>query len=214
MGLGCSSSANSVDGGNSDLHNMSEVGTDADHPDDALTCPVVTAMNDAGGDQSPGPQTCGGEASVAGMTPFGTFVVRNVSSFVSSGDCDWLALTFDDGEDSTSGFTGIWLYVNLPYPVPYDPTKPLTGPYHVDGVLNALLSPTMSVTRRIPVTLEISAANPLFRADGGVLVAAVGDGGTAGHIAGTIDADTGCGHVTGMFTVPYCRELECVGPPP
>ena len=209
LGLGCGRGGLTIDGGGrGDSSDAPEVGADVTGPDELLACSDAVVGGD--GAIVPGPQTCGGDVSVAGGTPFGPFIARNVSSIIGWGDCPRLMLFLDDGE-STSGFTGIWLTVNLPYD---DPLKAPAGTIRVDGSLYALPSPTTSVTRTVPVTIEITGADPLFEANGRVPRAAEGDAGTPGHIAGTIDVDTGCGHLTGTFAVPYCRAIACVGPPP
>ena len=223
--LGCRNRGLSVDGGRADgardaaLDSVDEPVPDAmDEPvmdamDEPLSCEDAGSMGDGATYSSSGAQTCGGQVSVAGPTPFGMFVAKNVSSVLYDGDCNHLWLTFDDGEDPNAGFTGIWLNVTIPYDIPYDPRKSLVGTVQVRGSLNWFLPPRTSAERSVPVTLTISEADPLFQAGGGVLHAATGDHGAAGHLAGTVDVDTGCGHVVGTFTVPYCHEAPCIGPP-
>jgi hypothetical protein len=206
--LGCGRAAPPADAaGANDASDAGEARTDAEEIEEPLVCPDAAAIEDAAHDASSGPQTCGGEVAVAGLTPFGPFVARNVSSMIGYGDCPMLSLFFDDGEND-AGFTGIWLAVNLPYG---GSLKTPSGTIRVDGALNTLLSPTLGASRTVPVTIEIGAADPLFDSNGRVAVTAASDAGTAGRMTGTLDADTGCGHIKGTFSVPYCRANGCVG---
>jgi hypothetical protein len=213
--LGCGKNALSVHGGEADGALDSAVDSEGeaalDAADESLSCEDAGSLGSGDTYASSGTATCGGEVSIAGPTPFGMFIAKNVSTILFDADCSHLWLTFDDGEDQTAGFTGIWLNVAIPYDVPYDPLKSLVGTVHVTGFFNWFLPPRTSAERDVPVTLSISEADPLFQSGG--LHAATADHGAPGHLAGTIDVDTGCGHVVGTFTVPYCREVSCIGPP-
>jgi hypothetical protein len=206
LSLGCGRGGLTVDAGHADASDAADVGADVAGPDELLACSDAVVGGD--GSLAPGPMSCGGDVSLAGLTPLGAFVARNVTVDIGSGDCPHLVLILDDGEGA-SGFTGIWLTANLPYA---DPRAAPAGTMHADGSLYALLSPTREINRTVPVTIEIASADPPFDANGPRAVSV--DAGVVGHIAGTIDVDTGCGHLKGTFAAPYCHAFACVGPPP
>jgi hypothetical protein len=211
VGLGCGSSplSGGAHGDGDIAPGIDGAASDGRQANEVQVCTDATFSGDAGAYTPSGPPTCGGQVSVAGLTPFGLFVAENVWTQVNDGDCHRLGIFFEGKGDGSGNAAGISLRITLPYEVPYDPQKSRVGTFHVDGFLSG-----MGDDQPVSVTLDISAADALFRPDGTHLVAATSDHGTPGHITGRIDAVTGCGHIVGTFSVPYCSELACVGPAP
>lgn len=194
----CGGSASPArDGGPADARDARQA-SDAS-PDVPLVCPDAAPLGTPDAATPMGPQTCGGEVAVAGLTPYGPFVARNVRANLGFLICEGLYLAFDDEVDGAVTSDLITLDVALPVP---DLTKPLIGVFDVSASLG---SPRAA--RGVPVHLELLGGEA-FNPDGGTFP---GSGlGPRGLLVGTIDADTGCGHVTGSFSVPICSWAGCI----
>jgi hypothetical protein len=146
-----------------------------------------------------GLSTCGGEVAVGGTTPYGAFVATNISAEVGFGDCSGLSLTLDDGVGGDGGQTDATVVALFVTPQ----SQPWTGTYTGWGTI------TQGGRRSglVPAQVELTTAD-FLPTDGGALPP--GGVGPRGLLVGTIDVDTGCGHVTGTFSVPVCQWQTCI----
>jgi len=164
-----------------------------------LSCPDAAPLGTPDAATPMGPMTCGGEVGVAGPTPYGPFVARNVTASLGFAVCAGLFIAFDNEVSGALTSDTIRLTIRLPVP---DLSKPLIGVVDTNGSLG---SP--HADRGVPVHLELTGGEA-FDPDGGTF--SFSGVGPRGLIIGTIDADTGCGHVTGSFSVPICTWTGCI----
>jgi hypothetical protein len=164
-----------------------------------LVCPDAAPLGRPDAATPMGPMTCGGEVAVAGPTPYGPLVARNVTANVGFFICEGLWIAFDNEVNGAQTSDTIRLSVGLPLP---DLSKPLIGVIDAQGSLG---SP--HADRSVAVHLELTGGEA-FDPDGGA--PPLNGVGPRGLLVGTIDADTGCGHVTGSFSVPICTWASCI----
>jgi hypothetical protein len=147
--------------------------------------------------------------AVAGPTPFGVFEPKNVRSEVGFEDCQGLWVYLETGSITDAGDDrGQSLTLVIPYDqfltVPAGAAvTPQSGTLHLMGFLTS----GASQGYEIPVTLEVTSVDAIAMPDGGIVRADVGP---PGQLTARIDADSGCGHIVGSFTVPYCGWMGCV----
>ena len=152
--------------------------------------------------------TCGGEVAVAGPTPFGVFAPKNVRSQIGYQDCQGLWIYLETGGITDAGDDqGQSLNLKIPFDQVLAQSggavTPQSGTLHLMGFLTS----GASQGYEIPVTLVVTSADTVSAPDGGALRP---DAGPPGQLSARIDADSGCGHIVGSFTVPYCGSMSCV----
>jgi hypothetical protein len=206
LGVGCGGTSGAMPDGASDAGGP----TDADARfDAAYACMDATVSGDVSPSFPSAGLTCGGEVAVAGSSPFGVFAPKNVRAEVGYQDCQGLRIYLETGSITDAGDDrGQSLTIVIPYDgslaVSAGATvTPQSGTLHLMGFLTS----GASQGYEIPVTLEVTSADPIAAPDGGTSQSAVGP---PGQITARIDADSGCGHIVGSFTAPYCGWMSCV----
>jgi hypothetical protein len=167
--------------------------------DRAPVCADATAPDTVEAAMPSGLSTCGGEVAVGGTTPYGAFVATNIRAQLGFGDCAGLSLTLDDGAGGDAGQTDATVLALFVTPQ----SQSWTGTYAGLGTI------TRGARRSglVPAHVELTTAD-FVPTDGGSL--SPGGVGPRGLLVGTIDVDTGCGHVTGAFSVPVCQWQTCI----
>jgi hypothetical protein len=168
---------------------------DAAYEAPPLICADASPRDAATNEVPVGPLLCGGEVAVAGLTHFGWWAPRTAKAVMQLGACHGLALSFGDAPP-TDGPT---LFVHIKEA---KTTEAWSGTFQAKGTLVG-----GGNFQLIPVTVEITSATALFGAD--AAAPTMTGAGPIGNVTGRIDADTGCGHVTGTFSVPYCAWTTC-----
>ena len=182
------------DGGAHDARDALDAVTDV-----PLVCPDANPPDAPDASTSTGPMTCGGEVAVAGVTPYGRFVAANVVASLGSGDCPGLGIAFDDRIGGVSRDDEIVLSI-LMIPVT-DVSTPFLGVFDAMGFVES-----KQTSRNVHARVELTGGEAFDPNDGG---SSRQDGGGYGLVVGRVDVDTGCGHVTGTFSVPICSSFVC-----
>jgi hypothetical protein len=173
---------------------------DATPMDVAVVCMDAAAPDAVEAATPTGPSTCGGEVAVGGATPYGTFVATNISAQLGFGDCAGLSLTLDDGAGGDAGQADEAIVVSA-FVIEHRVSS--TGTTYVGS---GTITRGSHRSGLVPITVELTTTD--FSFDGGAMPP--NGAGPVGLVVGTIDVDTGCGHVTGTFAVPVCSWQTCV----
>jgi hypothetical protein len=178
-------------GGGSPLADGRQVDASDAAADLPLPCPDAAPPELPDAATIDGRAACGGEAAVVGVTPYGPFVAENASAELAAGGCHGLSIRFGDGVGLGDK---LWVAVGIPVT---DWNQPFIGVYDVTGFVES-----QQGTLSVPAHVELTGGEA-FRQDGGP--APIG----APVVVGRIDMNTGCGHVTGTFSMPICGVFTC-----
>jgi hypothetical protein len=174
-------------------------GRDADATDDRAAAHDCAAASDAAIQASDtGDGWCGGEITIAGLTPLGSFCPTRVRADLSLGDCArslFIVLAEADDAGQQLGFSLAYDRSRGPWLGTYQTTASLSS----GGVRPSLTS--------FPTTVEVTASDDPFADDGGL---SSGTSPPMGQIRLRLMMPTSSGTVSGTLLARFCRWSLCI----